>query len=92
MKKFKKAEIQELEAVQFDNTQKEQEYAQLCWSRNNIIRAVPSDLLGTPRDAFYAVQTAQGWQTIQNTDWIVKKDNELLVVPDSVMRLFFVEI
>ena len=91
MKLFKKAELPEIEAVQF-GSEEAKEFIQLCTkdSKGNI-RMVPRDLLGRPEGAFSAVKTSAGWQEIRPGDWIVKKADEMLIVSNGVFKLFFSE-
>ena len=46
---------------------------------------------GTPKDAFKAVKNGDEWQLIQEGDWIVQKESELIVVPNGLFKLFFKE-
>ena len=48
--------------------------------------------MGKPRNAFDAVRTNEGWQVINKGDWIVKAQEQLLVIPNGVFKLFFEEV
>lgn len=91
MKLFKKAELPEIEAVQF-GSEEAQKFIELCTKDSKgTIRAVPRDLLGRHDGAFNAVKTSVGWQEIKEGDWIVKKTDEILIVSNGIFKLFFSE-
>ena len=91
MKTYKKNEIEEIQAVQYGVDSEAKKLVSLCQKYDGKIYEVPSDLMGKPKDAFKAVKNGDEWQLIQEGDWIVKKDNELIVVPNGLFKLFFKE-
>jgi hypothetical protein len=93
MKIFKKIEISEIQAAQYGKDEEANEFVKLCApDYRGKVRVVPGDLLGTPKDAFKAVETASGLVKIQEGDWVVKKDDQIAVIPDGVFKLMFAEV
>jgi hypothetical protein len=93
MKTYKKVEIIQVSAAQYGKDEEAKEFVTLCRiSSNGKVNPVPRDLMGTPRDAFNGVETAEGWKKIEEGDWIIKKDNEILVVSNNVFKLMFEEV
>ncbi len=92
MKTFKKIEVNEIQAAQYGKDESAEEFVELCtMDYKGKVRIVPRDLLGTPKDAFNAVETKSGLVKIQEGDWIVQKDDEIAVIPDGVFKLMFAE-
>ena len=93
MQNFKNSQNQEIQATQFGFDDDAKKFVQLCkTSINGEIYIVPQDLLGTPENAFQAVKTNIGFEKIQHGDWIIQKENEILVIPNSVFQLMFTAI
>ncbi len=100
MKTYQKNEIKEIQAVQYGVDSEAKKLVSLCQKYDGKIYKVPSDLMGKPKDAFTAVQNGDEWQLIKEGDewqlikegdWIVKKDNDLIVIPNGLFKLFFEE-
>ena len=93
MKPYKQNDGTLCNAVQYGVDQEAEQYVRKCYiGYDKKIIPVPRDMLGTPKGAFTAVQTAYGWIKIENQDFIVDKNNEILVIPYSVFKISFTEI
>ena len=89
MKKYSLNTSMEVEAVQYTKENKQNELVIQCYLSRGEVCPVPGDLMGTPKDAFYGVETSDGWTKIELNDWIVIKNNENLVIPNGIFKLFF---
>jgi hypothetical protein len=93
MKTYKKVEIIQVTAAQYGKDEEAKELVRLCRiDYDGDINPLPRDLMGTPKDAFKGVETADGWRKIEKGDWIIKKENEILVVSNDVFKLMFEEV
>lgn len=93
MKNFKKIEVNEIQAAQYGKDEEANEFVELCRvNYEGVIKPVPRDMLGTPKDAFKGVKTVSGWTRIAEGDWIVQKDGETFIIPDGVFRIMFAEV
>lgn len=80
------------QAMQYGTDKEADEYVKHCYmGYNNEILKIPGDMMGTPKNAFYAVKTVNGWQKIEKGDFIVIKDDEVLLIPSAVFQLSFDE-
>lgn len=93
MKTYKQTDGVTFNALQYGVDPEAEHYVKKCYiGYDKKITKVPSDMLGTPKGAFFAVQTESGWCKIEDKDFIVDKNNEILVIPYSVFKLSFTEI
>lgn len=90
MKNFTMATNINVQAVQYTQENTYPKKVKQCCMLNNEISGL-GDMLGTPRDAFYALETKDGYQRINFGDWIVTKNGVDTVVPDNLFKLLFVE-
>jgi hypothetical protein len=65
MKNYQKKEVEIIQAVQYGSDPESKKLVSLCKKYDGKIYEVPSDLLGTPKDAFKAVKNGDEWQLIQ---------------------------
>lgn len=90
MKKYKKSSKETIEAIQYDG------------SDHDLIQHIVIDYVGniTPikkenaygrRGVVQAINTHSGWKKPNLTDWIVKKNNKILLVSDDVFQLLYEE-
>ena len=90
MKQFKKRQEVQVEALQYGVDLEANDMVCLCgFNYKKEVIKYKHDLLGTPRVSFNAVETSSGFVKIQKGDWVVKKDNDLFVVANSVFQLMF---
>lgn len=96
MRLFKKSQAHDIQflATQYGVDEEANKLVRLCSKSDfdNKVYEVPGDLLGKPKNAFKAVNNNEGWQPINEYDWIVKKGEELFVVPNNIFKLFFEEV
>ena len=96
MRLFKKSQALDIQffATQYGVDEDADKLVSLCSKSeyDNKVYQVPGDLLGKPKNAFKAINTDEGWEPINKYDWIVKKGEKLLVIPNSIFQLFFEEI
>lgn len=64
--------------------------------QHELVKRIRYDYVGNvmvdPRDwydAFFAVNTYNGWKKVNKTDWIVKKGQKILVIKDEVFQLLY---
>lgn len=93
MKSYKQNDGSLCNATQFGVDKEAEKYVRKCYiGYDKKTIPVPSDMLGTPKGSFFAVKTESGWVKIEDKDFIVDKNNEILVISYSVFKLSFVEI
>lgn len=92
MKNYKSKEIIQCKALQYSTDVEAEQYVKHCYvGYENEIRPIPGDMMGTPKNAFYAVETASGWHKIVAGDFVVLKDNEIAVMSQELFKLTFEE-
>lgn len=96
MKNFTMNAGRKVQAIQFDDKKNRPKMVKLCETYDGETHVVPSDLLGTPKNAFYAVNTASKgkpacYTRIELGDWIVETDGFYAVVPNGLFTVFFSE-
>lgn len=80
------------QAMQYGTDKEADEHVKHCYmGYNNEILKIPGDMMGTPKNAFYAVKTVNGWQRIEKGDFVVIKDGEPMLIPYAVFQLSFDE-
>lgn len=93
MKNYASKESTQCQAMQYGTDVEADQYVKHCYvGYQDEIRPIPGDMMGTPKNAFYAVKTASGWQKIEKGDFVVLKDDEALVMPQGVFKLSFEEV
>jgi hypothetical protein len=93
MKIYKQTDGRICQALQYGVDPEAENYVKKCYiGYDKKITKVPSDMLGTPKDTFFAVKTESGWCKIEDKDFIVDKNNEILVISHSIFKISFTEI
>lgn len=93
MKNYKSKENFNCHALQYGTDIEAEQYVEHCYlDYQNEITPIPGDMMGTPKNAFYAVKTPSGWHKIVVGDFIVVKENETVVLTESQFELMFEEI
>lgn len=80
------------QAMQYGTDKEADKHVEHCYiGYDNEILKIPGDMMGTPKNAFYAVKSVSGWHKIEKGDFIVIKDDDVLLIPYAVFQLSFVE-
>lgn len=93
MKTYKNNVESQIQAVQYGVDQEAEQYVKQCtvgYDKKNY--PVPGDLMGSPKNPFYAVQIGDDWIRIEKGDFITVNGSEIAVMPESVLKTLFTEI
>lgn len=93
MKNYKSKEIIQCQALQYGTDSEADQYVKHCYvGYENTVYPIPGDMMGTPKNAFYAVNTSTGWQKIEQGDYVILKDGDAAVMSEAVFKLSIEEV
>lgn len=93
MKTYQKVEVNQIEAAQYGKDEEVKQHIEVCvLNDKGEVKSANNGFLGIPKNPFTGIKTSTGYKRITHGDWLVKKGEELFVVPNDIFQLMFAEV
>lgn len=88
MKEYKKTSLKNIKAYQFKGKE-DKLVKRIMYDDIGGVMVSPVDPI---RKVYYAIKEKNAWRHLKIGDWIVEKNNKLLIVEDNTFQLLYDEI